>query len=242
MKSRSNVRPCRIWRLLRCDSVTRNFPWRGPWTHGSAPRKGPLVHPQGSKEGDRNATKARKLSPKINVRRCSKHAVLLQVLAGPLDGQQIPGKACPTWKPAQVLCIMNWNMLGIVGPIRIVGLLHTPLPRNLIAVATLSLYLYIYMGILGFPQNRDKTRFHGQFVVPACSHKLLAITAITGSTSTNSTGTETGKPRAITCVPAFEITLVTSLTFSTFENLTQRFQRPKSRKNQGFSSSTSSTF
>jgi hypothetical protein len=107
---------------------------------------------------------------------------------------------------------------------------------------SLSLYLYIYMGILGFPQNRDKTRFHGQFVVPACSHKLLAITAITGSTSTNSTGTETGKPRAITCVPAFEITLVTSLTFSTFENLTQRFQRPKSRKNQGFSSSTSSTF
>ena len=81
---------------------------------------------------------------------------------------------------------------------------------------SLSLY-YIYMGILGFPQNRDKTRFHGQFVVPACSHKLLAITAITGSTSTNSTSTETnnriweakesGKPRAITCVPAFEITL-----------------------------------
>ena len=151
---------------------------------------------------------------------------------------------------------MNWNMLGIVGPIRIVGLLHTPLPRNLIAVATLSLslsILYIYMGILGFPQNRDKTRFHGQFVVPACSHKLLAITAITGSTSTNSTSTETnnriwGSQRIweATCDHvrpcAWNHTIVTSLTFSTFENLIQRFQRSKSRKNPGFSSSTSSTF
>ena len=134
----------------------------------------------------------RKLSPKINVRRCSKHAVLLQVLAGPLDGQQIPGKACPTWKPAQVLCINN--------ELKYVGhcwanqdswlVAHASTTESNCGGNSLSLY-YIYVGILGFPQNRDKTRFHGQFVVPACSHKLLAITAITGSTSTNSTSTET---------------------------------------------------
>lgn len=167
--------------------MTRNFPWRGPWTHGSAPRKGPLVHPQGSKEGNRNATKALPRSMFENVQSmlsCCRYSLALLMASKFLEF------CVPNMEASPSTLHNELKYVGHCWPIRIVGLLHTPLPRNLITVATLSLYIYIwiYMGILGFPQNRDKTRFHGQFVVPACSHKLLAIT---GSTSANSTSTET---------------------------------------------------